>query len=219
MNFAGSGSRRSSPRASLSVIFLTLPALMPARAAMTIQEVKSDSGITAWLVEDYSVPIISLRFAFRGGDTQDPGRQGRAGQSDDRPVRRGRRRSRQRRLPEPARRCRRRNALQRRPRRDLRLDAHACRSEGRGAGAAAPGGRDSRASTRRRSTASAARSSPASSPKPTIPSTAAQLAWSKALYGDHPYSRQDEGTAADAGRDHRRRSEGAASAACLRATI
>ena len=40
-------------------------------------------------------------------------RQGRAGQSDDRAVRRGRRRSRQRRLPEPARRCRRRNALRR----------------------------------------------------------------------------------------------------------
>ena len=38
--------------AALSVIFLTLPALMPARAAMTIQEVKSDSGVTAWLVED-----------------------------------------------------------------------------------------------------------------------------------------------------------------------
>ena len=44
----------------------------------------------------------------------------------------------------------------------LRLDAHAGRSEGRGARAAAPGGRPSRASTRRRSTASAPRSCPAS---------------------------------------------------------
>ena len=28
------------------------------------------------------------------------------------------------------------------------------------------------------------------------PGTAAQIAWSKAVYGDHPYSRQDEGTQA-----------------------
>ena len=27
-----------------------------------------------------------------------------------------------------------------------------------------------------------------------IPETAAQVAWAKALYGDHPYARQDEGT-------------------------
>ena len=63
--------------ALLAIVFLTLPALMPAHAAMSIQEVKSDKGVTAWLVEDYSVPIISLRFAFRGGDTQDPaGKEG-----------------------------------------------------------------------------------------------------------------------------------------------
>ena len=29
-------------------------------------------GITAWLVEDYSVPIIAIRFVFDGGSTQDP---------------------------------------------------------------------------------------------------------------------------------------------------
>ena len=51
-----------------------------------------------------------------------------------------------------------------------------------------------------------ARSWPASSPAPRIPSTAAQLAWAKALYGEHPYARRDEGTQADTGRDHRRRS-------------
>jgi zinc protease len=55
----------------LSALFLILPALT-ARAAMTIQEVKSSKGITAWLVEDYSVPIITLRFDFDGGSTQDP---------------------------------------------------------------------------------------------------------------------------------------------------
>jgi zinc protease len=50
---------------------------VPARAAVKIQEVKSDSGVTAWLVEDYSVPLISLRFALEGGETQDPaGKEG-----------------------------------------------------------------------------------------------------------------------------------------------
>ena len=56
----------------LALVFLALPAVMPARAAVDIQEVKSDSGVTAWLVEDYTVPIISVRFSFRGGSTQDP---------------------------------------------------------------------------------------------------------------------------------------------------
>ena len=55
----------------------------------------------------------------------------------------------------------------------------------------------SRASTRRRSTASAARSSPASVADASDPETAAQLTWSKAIYGDHPYAR--------AGRGHRSR--------------
>ncbi|MDH6229877.1 zinc protease [Mesorhizobium soli] len=45
---------------------------LPARAEMKIQEVKSSSGVSAWLVEDYSAPIISIRFSFEGGTTQDP---------------------------------------------------------------------------------------------------------------------------------------------------
>jgi len=40
---------------------------------LDIQEVKSKSGITAWLVEDHSLPIIAIRFAFRGaGAAGDP---------------------------------------------------------------------------------------------------------------------------------------------------
>ncbi len=39
---------------------------------MKIQEVKSPGGITAWLVEEPSVPLIALRFAFEGGSSQDP---------------------------------------------------------------------------------------------------------------------------------------------------
>ncbi|SDQ78714.1 pitrilysin family protein [Pseudovibrio sp. Tun.PSC04-5.I4] len=40
--------------------------------AIEIQEVKSSKGITAWLVEDYTVPIIAMNFAFKGGSSQDP---------------------------------------------------------------------------------------------------------------------------------------------------
>ncbi len=62
----------------LSLFFLILPAVS-ARAAMNIQEVTSPKGITAWLVEDYSVPIIAIRFVFDGGSTQDPpGKEGLA---------------------------------------------------------------------------------------------------------------------------------------------
>src|SRR5690606_22414203 len=61
----------------LAIAFVTLPPIMAARAAVDIQEVKSDSGVTAWLVEDYTVPIITVRFAFKGGTTQDPaGKEG-----------------------------------------------------------------------------------------------------------------------------------------------
>jgi zinc protease len=46
---------------------------------MKIQEVKSPGGITAWLVEEHSVPLLALRFAFEGGNSQDPdGKEGLA---------------------------------------------------------------------------------------------------------------------------------------------
>jgi zinc protease len=41
-------------------------------SAMKIQAVKSPGGIEAWLVEEHSVPLIALRFAFEGGNAQDP---------------------------------------------------------------------------------------------------------------------------------------------------
>lgn len=47
--------------------------------AMKIQAVKSPGGIEAWLVEEHSVPLIALRFAFAGGSAQDPvGKEGAA---------------------------------------------------------------------------------------------------------------------------------------------
>jgi len=61
----------------LALVLLVLPALAPARAAVKIQEVTSDGGVTAWLVEDYTVPIVAVRFAFTGGSVQDPaGKEG-----------------------------------------------------------------------------------------------------------------------------------------------
>ncbi|GLR45225.1 peptidase M16 [Mesorhizobium amorphae] len=62
----------------LTVYFLVLPALT-AHAAMNIQEVKSEKGITAWLVEDHTAPIVAIRFVFAGGTSQDPvGKEGLA---------------------------------------------------------------------------------------------------------------------------------------------
>ena len=50
----------------------------PARAA-AVQEIVSPSGIKAWLVEDYTVPVVALNIAFRGGAAQDPaGKEGLA---------------------------------------------------------------------------------------------------------------------------------------------
>ncbi len=39
---------------------------------MNIQSIKSPGGIEAWLVEEHSVPLMALRFAFDGGNSQDP---------------------------------------------------------------------------------------------------------------------------------------------------
>lgn len=46
-------------------------------SAMKIQTVKSPGGIEAWLVEEHSVPLMAMRFAFEGGNSQDPtGKEG-----------------------------------------------------------------------------------------------------------------------------------------------
>jgi zinc protease len=39
---------------------------------MNIQQITSPGGIQAWLVEEHGVPLISLRYAFDGGSSQDP---------------------------------------------------------------------------------------------------------------------------------------------------
>lgn len=62
---------------ALAMLF-TASVSFPA-AAMNIQQIKSPGGIEAWLVEEHSVPLISLRYAFDGGNSQDPpGKEGLA---------------------------------------------------------------------------------------------------------------------------------------------
>lgn len=59
------------PAFALGALMTVAIATPPAKAA-NIQEITSPSGITAWLVEDYTVPIVAMNVAFRGGSAQDP---------------------------------------------------------------------------------------------------------------------------------------------------
>jgi zinc protease len=57
---------------ALAVIFIySLFITKPVRA-FAIERIKSSVGIEAWLVRDHTNPIISVRFAFRGGSALDP---------------------------------------------------------------------------------------------------------------------------------------------------
>ena len=61
-------------------IFATLIACviaLPAWAEIEIEEVTSPGGITAWLVEDHSIPFTALELRFRGGTSlDDPEKRG-----------------------------------------------------------------------------------------------------------------------------------------------
>ncbi len=56
---------------------MTLAVVSPPARAASVQEITSPGGLKAWLVEDYTVPIVAMNIAFRGGSTQDP--EGKAG--------------------------------------------------------------------------------------------------------------------------------------------
>lgn len=59
--------------AALTACVLALPAV----AEVKIKEVTSPGGITAWLVEDHSIPFTALELRFRGGTSLDaPGKRG-----------------------------------------------------------------------------------------------------------------------------------------------
>lgn len=57
------------------VLLLSLPTVACAQQTapakmLDIQTVTSKSGITAWLVEDHSIPVIALKFAFKNAGTK-----------------------------------------------------------------------------------------------------------------------------------------------------
>ncbi|MEM8689234.1 MAG: pitrilysin family protein [Pseudomonadota bacterium] len=57
---------------ALSLIVLSQLSLVSKAEAIEIQDVKSPGGISAWLVEDSSIPLITMRFAFQGGWANEP---------------------------------------------------------------------------------------------------------------------------------------------------
>lgn len=66
---------------TIALLFICLVVSVPAQAGiLNIREVKSPGGITAWLVEDHTIPVLSLRFSFRevGAATDPADKQGLA---------------------------------------------------------------------------------------------------------------------------------------------
>ncbi len=56
-----------------AALLVMLPLGMPsANAATKIQRVVSPGGIEAWLVQDATVPLVAMEYAFSGGAAQDP---------------------------------------------------------------------------------------------------------------------------------------------------
>lgn len=55
-------------------------ALSPAYAEIDVQEITSEGGITAWLVEEHSIPFTALELRFKGGTSLD--RLGKRGETN-----------------------------------------------------------------------------------------------------------------------------------------
>ena len=61
----------------LLAFVLTIFVAQPAWAEVKIKEVTSPGGITAWLVEEHSIPFVALEVRFQGGASLDmPGKRG-----------------------------------------------------------------------------------------------------------------------------------------------
>jgi zinc protease len=52
-------------------LFALFALTAPAHAAVDIEEVVSPGGITAWLVEEHSIPFVSIEIRFKGGASLD----------------------------------------------------------------------------------------------------------------------------------------------------
>lgn len=61
----------------LSILVAAMLLALPARAEVKIEEVVSPGGITAWLVQEPSIPFMALEVRFRGGASLD--RDGKRG--------------------------------------------------------------------------------------------------------------------------------------------
>jgi zinc protease len=55
----------------LTVLWLAVVAAVPASAQIKIEEVTSDGGIKAWLVNEPAIPFIAMQIAFKGGTSLD----------------------------------------------------------------------------------------------------------------------------------------------------
>jgi zinc protease len=76
---ATSRASRHSLRLCRAAALLVALTLATSSEAMNIERVTSPGGIEAWLVESHDNPLIAMRFAFRGGSTQDSrGKEGLA---------------------------------------------------------------------------------------------------------------------------------------------
>ncbi len=51
---------------------MSAPVVVMASRAENVQRVVTPTGLTAWLVESYAVPLVAVEFAMRGGAAQDP---------------------------------------------------------------------------------------------------------------------------------------------------
>jgi zinc protease len=64
---------------ALLAVVLSVCPVAAKGSGMKIQDVTSPGGIKAWLVESHENPLITIRFAFFGGASQDaPGKEGQA---------------------------------------------------------------------------------------------------------------------------------------------
>ncbi len=71
MTFAPSFTRRFAV-VVVACVALAMMVPTPSRAAAKIQHLISPGGIEAWFVQDATVPLIAMEYAFRGGASQDP---------------------------------------------------------------------------------------------------------------------------------------------------
>ena len=67
----GRFARRNAFAVAVCLAMMPLSAL-PSQAAAKIQHLISPGGIEAWFVQDATVPLIAMEYAFGGGATQDP---------------------------------------------------------------------------------------------------------------------------------------------------